>query len=576
MQDSQIILFMLHIAGAAALLIWAVRLVRTGVERAFSTQLRLWLRRSTKSRFLAAGMGSAAAVLLQSSTAVAIMVSNFVSRGSIATAVGLAILLGADVGSAIVAQILLVRQDFLVPLLLLVGVVLFLRGDQPRSRQVGRILIGLALIFVSLDMIRAATSPLLESSSTLAVMQYLGGDGLMAFAIGAVFAWVVHSSVAAILLVVTLVAQGLLPAYGAAAMVLGANLGGAFIAYVLTLASPVSARRMVVFNLALRGGLAALALIGLTMNTAALGWLGESDARQVINLHLVFNLLLALVSLPLLGPIARLAEFMMPERPDPVGELGPATALDDSVLDKPEQALVCAAREILAMGQAIEIMLRAVGGLSEKWDTGTADAIRKRGEAVRKMHFNLKLFLARLNRREQDEEGSQRSMELASLAVSFDAAAEVVSRNLVELAKRLHAQGVAFSKPGQEEIADFHDRVLGNVQLALNVMMTQNPEEARDLVVAKDSIRDVEQHLQRNHLGRLREGLAESIETSSIHQEMLRALKQVNTSFTMVGYPILTRTGDLLSSRLSRSDERPVDQIGDRSKKKSKKRGARS
>lgn len=576
MQDTQIILFVLHIAGAAALLIWSVRLVRTGVERAFSTQLRLWLRRSTKSRFLAAGMGTAAAVFLQSSTAVAIMVSNFVSRGSIATAVGLAILLGADVGSAIVAQILLLRQDFLVPLLLLVGVALFLRGDQPRSRQVGRILIGLALIFVSLDMIRAATAPLLDSSSTLAVMQYLGRDGLTAFAIGAIFAWVVHSSVAAILLVVTLVAQGLLPAYGAAAMVLGANLGGAFIAYVLTLASPIPARRMVVFNLVLRGGLAALVLIGLTLNTAALGWLGQGEARQVINLHFAFNLALALLSLPFLGPIARLAEFAMPERSDPVGELGPATALDDSALDKPDQALVCTAREILAMGQAIEIMLRAVGGLYERWDAATVEGIRKRGETVRKMHFDLKLFLARLNRRELDEEGSGRSMELASLAVSFDAAAELVSRNLVELAKRLHAQGVAFSKPGQEEISDFHDRVLGNVQLALNVMMTQNPEEARELVAAKDKVRDVEQQMQRNHLGRLREGLAESIETSSIHQETLRALKQVNTSFTMVGYPILTRTGDLLSSRLSGADVQPEELADDRAKKRTKGKRSRS
>ncbi len=316
MQQPDLLLFVLHIAGAASLLIWSVRLVRTGVERAFSLQLRHWLRRSSDSRLLAALSGTGSAILLQSSTAVALLVSNFVARGSIATFVGLAILLGADVGSAIVAQLLLVRQTFLVPLLLVAGVALFLRSRNGRTRQIGRILVGLALIFASLDMIRAAAEPLTGSPGTVAAMQYLATDPITAFAVGALFAWAVHSSVAAVLLFVTLVAQGLLPGTGALAMVLGANLGGAFIAYVLTLSAPVAARRMVVANLALRGGGAVLVLAVLARLDDPLGWLGADPARQVINLHLAFNLALALAAMPLLGPVARLTERLMPATPD--------------------------------------------------------------------------------------------------------------------------------------------------------------------------------------------------------------------------------------------------------------------
>jgi phosphate:Na+ symporter len=253
-QQPNLTLFIIQIAGAVALLIWSVRLVRTGVERAFVMQLRLWLRRSARSRLLAAATGLASAMLLQSSTAVAILVTGFVSGGSVAGAVGLAILLGADVGSALVAKVLLVRTAWLEPLLLLVGVALFLRSPQQRWRQTGRILIGLALIFLSLDMIGNATAPLVDSAGAASVMQYLGRDVVTAFLIGAVFAWVVHSSVAAVLLFVTLVAQGLLPQSAAVAMVLGANLGGTMIAYLLTYSDPVEARRMIVSNLVLRGG----------------------------------------------------------------------------------------------------------------------------------------------------------------------------------------------------------------------------------------------------------------------------------------------------------------------------------
>lgn len=555
MQQPNILLFILHIAGAASLLIWSVRLVRTGVERAFSVQLRQWLRRSSGSRILAAISGTGAAILLQSSTAVAILVSNFVSKGGIATSVGLAILLGADVGSAIVAQLLLVRQTFLIPLLLVVGVGLFLRSRNNQARQVGRILVGLALVFVSLEMIRSAAAPLIDSPSTVSAMQYLGRDAVTAFVIGAVFAWAVHSSVAAVLLFVTLVAQGLLPASAAVAMVLGANLGGAFIAYVLTLSAPVSARQMVIANLALRGGGAALALVALLRFDSQLTWLGSDPAQQTINLHLAFNLVLALVALPFLGLIARWTEVLVPKQNGTAPEQEFASILDTSTSKTPDQALMLVAREILQIGEMIETMLRAVGPLYHQWDEATEQAIKDKHRKIRTRHQTLKLYLARLNRSGLSEEQSQKSDDLATIAANLESASDAISRNLAELARRLNSEGVAFSQQGSREISDFHDRVLTNVQSGLNVLMTQNPEAARELVAAKEKVRTVEQHLQRQHLGRLQEGLIESIETSSIHQETLRVLKQINTSFSMIGYPILSESGDLLASRLTHEIE---------------------
>ena len=550
MHEPHLIQFLLNIAGAAALLIWAVRLVRTGVERGFAVPLRFWLRHSADSKWLAAGTGMGAAVLLQSSTAVAVLTSNFVAKGGLGTAVGLAILLGADVGSAVVTQLLIVRQPFLIPLLLLVGVLVFLRAEG-NSRQIGRILIGLALIFVSLDMLRAATGPMVANPATETVMAYLGRDLLTAFVLGAGFAWIVHSSVAAVLLFVTLAGQAVLPGPAAAAMILGANLGGACIAYGLTLSAPIASRRMVVANLALRGGGAALATVLVAMLPGVLDHIGSTPARQSVNLHLLFNLALALVALPVVGLVTSVLVRLMPEKPLEDDLFGTVSALDPAALERPQRGLDCAARELLGMGQKVEQMLVAVEPLYDVWNDTTAKTIRAQDAAIKKAHLEVKLYLARLGRTGLDEDLGRRSMELASISSSLDSASDAIARVMLDLAGRLDAQKIQFSTQGRAEIGDFFDRVQGNVQLGLNVMMNQNPAEARELVAAKEKVRKVEQKLQRNHITRLREGLTESIETSNIHQETLRALKQVNTAFSIVGHPILLKSGDLLKSRLA-------------------------
>ncbi len=540
--------FLLHIAGAAALLIWAVRLVRTGVERAFSVQLRRWLRHSASRPLLAALTGTGVAVLLQSSTAVAMLAANFTAAGTLAGPVALAMLLGADAGSALVVQLLMLRADWLVPALLLIGITLFLRSQARTARQAGRILIGIALIFVSLSMIRDATEPLRESAGLMTAMRYLGGDAITSFLIGAAFAWAVHSSVAAVLLAVTFAAQGLMPIEVAMAMVLGANLGGSFIAWMLTLTAAPEARRVILANLLLRGGgaVAALALLDLLIPLLAI-W---NPAQQLVTLHLGFNVAVALLGLPFAGPLIRALRHVLRD-PDLPTSIDRQTALDPAALRHPDRALACASREILHMGEQVETMLRHVIGLYRTWDDSTAAAIRTKEQAVDSMHFQIKLYLARLTRETQGEDIGPRAMELADTAAHLEAAGDAVSRVMLSLAQRMKTENLTFSDTGWKELEDFHDRVLSNAQAALNVLMTLNPDAARALVEEKERVREVEQALQRSHLARLREGRHESIETSNIHQETLRALKLANTSFTMVAYPILAGTGDLLSSRLA-------------------------
>ena len=548
------IFLILQLAGAAALLLWSVRLIRTGVERAYSVQLRRWMRHSAKSLPSASATGALAALMLQSSTAVAVLTTNFAAAGTLTAVVGLAILLGADVGSAVVAQILLVRASWLAPLLLLAGVSLFLRAQKRTIRQTGRILIGIALVFVSLDMIGVATTPLRDSQGVLAVMRYLSTDPISAFLIGAAFAWLVHSSVAAILLFVTLVVQQILSVDAAVALVLGANLGGAVIAFTLTLGARLSARRIVIGNLILRGGGALIGLCAFAWLQPGLGWLGTLPFRQVINFHLLFNVVVLLIGFPLIHSVTRLLDYMLPEMPSGASPPVRTSALNKDLLARPDLAILCAAREVLHMGETIEAMLGPVMGLFDTWDADLVEAIRAQEEDVNRMNFETKLYLAQLHRSGLNEDTARKSMDLSNISVNFEAAGDAISKNMLRMASRMNKDGLSFSERGFEELCDFHDRVLANVQLALSILMSSDAEVARSLAEEKERVREVEQQLQVSHLGRLRQGTTESIETSNIHQEMIRVLKQVNTAFTMVAYPILEETGDLLSSRLAETD----------------------
>lgn len=543
--------FILNMAAAAALLIWAVRLVRTGFERAFGARLRLWLRRSTDNRASAALTGAGVAVLLQSSTAVAMLMAGFVSAGTIGGLSGLAIVLGADLGSALVALILNTQLAAVTPILLLAGVLIFLRSARRQLRQIGRILIGVALIFLSLDLIRAASIPLVESDGARTALLYLAYDPFAAFFLAAVFAWLVHSSVAAVLLFATLAAQGALPPMAAFAMVLGANMGGALIAFFLTLKSDITVRRVISANLVLRGGSALLVLWLITRSQLPLSLLGANPGTQALHLHVLFNAALLAICLPFVGILSRLTVVLMPSQPSHVPAEAERTALDPAAQQHPKRAFACAVRELVDIGSRIETMMRELPLLFDSYDEGRAKTLLETLEQVERRSLGVRLYLTKVRGQDSDDEISARAFDLASIAITLEAGADAIGRKAVGLAQRKSQENLKFSAEGWRELSDFHDLVLRNVQQGISVLMSEDIGLARELVEQKEQVRAIARDLQSRHLERLRQGLAESIDTSAIHLELLRAFKALNTSFAMIGYPLLTKRGQLLQSRLA-------------------------
>lgn len=546
------IVVLLNLGGGVALLLWAVRQIQVGVKRAFMGELRSTLRLASTSRWAASSAGVGAAIALQSATGVAMLMAAFVSLGTLSPPMGLALMLGADLGSALAALILLAPIGAVIPVLTVLGVPLYLSARRPKLRQTGRILIGLGLVLLALELIRDATIPMRQSDIVVDIVVYLGRDLYAAFLIGAVLAWAVHSSVAAVLMFVTFAAQGLLPAQGAAALVLGANLGGAFVAFTLTLSSKNTVRHIIIANLLMRGFGAALALFVLNLAPDLLSKLGSSAGSQVISLHLVFNLCVVALGTLLLSVLLKLSTALIPG--DGSVDIRRTSALDDNVVTSPDQAMACVTREILRMGEDVIEMTVRVIDLFSKWQSEQAGFIKAAKKDVDGVHLDIKLYIAQMQKMKMTGEQSRQTMELTKVAGHFAEAGDLVTSNLVDLARRMSIDGLAFSDAGQRDIIEFHSRIVANLHLALNVLVSADADSARQLVEEKDMLRSEEKRLQKRHIKRLRKGNLASIETTNLHQEALRALKQINASFAYVAYPIVEDAGDLLSSRLSVRD----------------------
>ena len=549
----QILSFLLQLCAAVLLLLYSTRMVRTGVERAAGSSLRELFRGTRKSVFVNVCAGMFGAVLLQSSTAIALLVSSFAATGAMGVTGSLAVVLGADLGTALVVQFLSLNLLWLTPVLLCVGGILFLKFSSRTTKQVGRILMGIAFILISLKMLGDVSAPLRESAHFPVIANYLGEDIVTAFIGGVIIAFVFHSSVAAVLLFAVFASQGLLSLDAGLPLVLGANVGGACVALWLTRNMHLKAKRITLANFLFRFGGSLLLLAVLGWSLLPLHHLGDSPMRQLVNFHLFFNAALVVVCLPLVVPLASLVKRLV--RQDGGTDPGfdrPPIALDYNVLDRPNLALASATRELLRMSEQIQVMFAPLMDIFDASAPDKVRQIREMDEHINAAHTEIKLYLAKLNQKELSAEQLQTSRELANFAISLERVGDIICKDLLRLTELVHKDHLRFSDKGRKELSGLHSRAMANIELALNVLVSEDLESARQLADEKEKMRKLEKRSHDRHMERLGQGNEKSIATSDIHLEVIQGVKEINSRFVSFAYPILARYGLLMSSRVSK------------------------
>ncbi|MCB9988775.1 MAG: Na/Pi cotransporter family protein [Rhodospirillales bacterium] len=538
------------------LLLWGLHEVRFGITRAFGGGLRQVIAAGTKNRVLAFLSGIGVTAVVQSSTATALILSSFCAQGLIGTAMGIAVMLGADVGTTLVAQVLSFDLSFLAPLLLISGFVLFSGFEKRNGRlsHVGKVLAGLGLMMLALGWIKSTAVPLKDSEILVLILESLENDPVMAIGIMAILTWLAHSSLASVLLLVSFVVSGILPVHVGMMMVLGANLGAVAAPIVATIKDDVLARRVPLGNLMIR--LTGVILTYPLMDTMY-KWLvmvDDDPARILVNFHTLFNVMLALTFLPLTGLVARFCARILPEG-DKSADEGYPRYLDDRAIDTPAVALSATTRETLRLADMVEAMLEEMMLAMRDNDERLVTKVRERDDVVDRLHRAIKMYMAKISQEAMAPDEATRYLQILTFSTNLENVGDMIDKGLIPMAIKKVRDHKRFSDQGWREIRDVHKFVVETVRLAQNVFVSEDVNLARRLVERKDELRLKEAWLTTTHLGRIREGVPETIATSSLHLDIIRDYRRINNYMCTVAYPILEQRGLLRETRLIATDK---------------------
>ena len=540
---------LLNLLAAIALLVWATHIVRTGVLRLFGANLRHVISRSVGNRFQALLSGFAVTTLVQSSTATGLIVSSFVGRGLIATAAALAVMLGADIGTSAMAVVFSFDLSWLSPLLIFVGVVLFISRESTSVGRFGRIVIGLGLITLALQLIVAATKPLIESPAVRQLLASLPNDVLLDILVGTVLTVLSYSSLAIVLLTATLAGAGMLPPGVALGLVLGANVGSGLLGVLTTARSDIATRRLPVGNLLFKLAGCLLVMPWLPQIRTLLEQQLPAVPQQVVAFHLLFNVALALAFIGLTNVLARWLERWMTAPPPPPSQSRPRH-LDPVALPTPSLAIACAAREALHQADVVETMLRGLMDVIRRNDLQLAAQLRQMDDTVDDLYSAIKFYLTQISREALEEREGRRWTDIVSFTINLEQVGDIVERILSDIEDKKLDKGRNFSEAGMTEICDLHARLVANLRLGMSVFLNGDLKSAQELLAQKVLFRDLERAYADSHLGRLAGNTVESIETSSLHLDLISDMKRINSHVCSIAYPILEEAGVLAPTRL--------------------------
>jgi phosphate:Na+ symporter len=532
-------MILLVLFGGVALLLYGMQLCGEGLQRAAGGRLRHLLTSATRSRLSAVCSGALATALLQSSSATTLMVIGFVSAGLMTFRQSLGVILGADIGTTLTVQLLAFKIQDLALLLVAAGFGLTFFGRRGLVKSGGQAVLGFGFVFLGMRLMTEAVAPVAESGLARQVLVALSANAGLGLLLGAAFSAGMSSSAATIGIILSLANQGLLPLSGAIPVVLGANIGTCATALTASLRSSADARRVAFAHIAFKVLGVALVFPFIHPLAALVGATASDAARQVANAHTLFNVAISAVFLPFAPWAARMITAMVPDDVTTADNPFKTRYLDDRYLDQPGLALGQATREALRMGDVAQGMLRDAMLVLRSDNQELLEDVERRDDQLDYLEREIKLFLSRLGQETMSPDLSRKEIGLISMIGNLENIGDIIDKNLMELARKKLYQGRRFSEAGEAELLEFHGTISKNLERAIAAFAASDRALAQEVLDQRPFIRQRERELRSSHLARLRQGLAESLETSEIHLDVLTNLKRISSHITQLVFPIL-------------------------------------
>ncbi len=548
---------LLTIFGGVALLVFGVRYLRKGLDRLFGTKLGSWMQRlaSTRPRSFLAGL--TVSVLAPSSTTMSLLAVQTVRAGHLTARQMLSIMLGANIGLTVMVVLIALGFERFAPIILLFGVALFQFAKRNRIRGIGQVLLAVGFIFLAIEIMSQAAVDAREAwdASTTGAwsiinFQELQEHPFVLACCAAIMALALQSSTATIGLVIGLGTgltghadgiAGTATLRVAIPVVLGANVGLA-ITTVLVGWRHIEARRLALGNLLLKTG---VTLVGLLIIAFAGGLIWEPGtpsgfALAIAGAHTGYNVIVAMVGLPLVEPLTRLMERLVPTPPpQPGAVLGPRYISATGPIGGVALAMGQSLREITHISEIIRSMLRDVWTAMKTNNEKLAREVAERDDRVDMLDAEVTRFLTRLAAEEAGDFDPDEQMKQLRYSAELETIGDIIDKNLCDLVLKKIRLRAEFSKEGAEELEDFYQKVSENVVIAETLFTIRDRDLAQQLLRHKERIDQYERDLRDRHFARLNAGLTEAHETSAIHLDLLTHLKRINSCVSHVAYATL-------------------------------------
>jgi len=527
-----VLVILFSIIGGLGLFIFGMNYGSKGLVRAAGAKLRDLLFYLTKNRIMSLLIGILGTFILGSSTATSILLVRFASNGLINLFQALGVLLGADIGTTIAVQIL--AFNILDYAILIVGIGFFLMHLFPGFRNLGQAIFGLGLLFFSLRIMSLAAANLRYVPSFTTAIAYLSNYPILGIIVAGMVAFLLHSSAATIGIILILSFDALIDLPQAIPLILGANLGTVFSA--MLAADRVDGRRVAFAHLTFKLLTIIIIFPFFSYIPRLINLIGGDTARQIANFHTVFNLFSAAIFLPLLRPVE---SFLQSSIKETKREILRIKRLDPAFLSTPAIALGQAKREILNMADIVIKMLDDSIGVFENKDNTLRKKIIETDDEVDKLEETITPYLTKISEEEIDSSLSYYHGSLLGAVTELEHIGDVVSKNLMVYAKKQISQGLVFSEEGFNEIKEMHKFVLRTLRISVDALTTDNKVLAREAVERKELGYNKSKDFNARHLNRLRRGLKESLDTSTIHLDLISDLERINFHASVIAEGML-------------------------------------
>ena len=527
------------IAGGLALFLFGLELMTASLKAVAGPGLQVALGKLTAGRFRGLLAGAFVTALLNSSTITTVLMVGFVAAGLMTLDQTVPMIMGANIGSTITAQIIAFNLSAVTPVILAIGFLLRTLGRREALRHLGSMLLGFGLLFLGIQFMGDGTRPLRTFQPFIDIMQDMRNP-LVGILIGAIFTAIVQSSAATMAIAIAIGSQGLMPLESGIALVLGANVGTCLTALLASIGKSAEALQVGVVHLLFNVfGVAAwfyfipqLAEMVKHISPSApdlqgTARLAAETPRQLANAHTLFSVVTTLILIWFTKPVAKLAQAIVPARARKTKDDHEPLYLDESGLTAPSLGLQRVHLELNRLGELTLEMVRRVRSVVVEGGKQDLDTLVSRDNQIDRLEMSILMYLGKLGQLEHTEEQGREMISLTQLASTLEALSDVVTTNLTSLGQRRLAEGIDLARLKDDRTSEFADAVIHNLQEAIGTLAQADPNRAAKVLAAKGRIQELAESARQSVLAKLQLSEKKDVLKFSMATDLIEQFKQI-------------------------------------------------